>query len=527
MVTESWSQQWAQARKIGQKIDQKIDQTEQWLGSECTPRPNLQSTGTDASVELSASTKSPKTWPPKAKSDPGNQNLLKAIAKNFKLKSKLSRKSMIVMGLVMAVSAALGAGMGVLLSSKPLQTRGLSREESTAFVNSDFSSISLSSLGIPVLSRPVNILLLGTVVLTTDLPGGADLPRGKHFNQVEGNLEGQSDSMTLLRFDPSLDRLVALSIPRDSQVEIDGIGLQKINAANFVGGAALSAKTTSALLGNVAIDRYVRVNVGGFGQLIDALGGVEIYVPRAMKYQDDSQRLYINLAEGRQVLDGAKAIQYMRFRHDDLGDIGRVQRQQTLLRSLIEQKLNLATVVKIPQILALLKNNIDTNLSTEEMLAVAAFAAKVGRANTKMLMLPGRFSSTSEFELSYWLVDPPKIAKLMADYFGLPNSSAINHQLPVRIAIQDSLRQTKGVLRASKMLSSLGYNDTRLAEQAWSEPLTKTQIVAQSGDIRVAEQLRDRLGIGEVVVEATGDLDSDLTLRLGQDWLEHQQQFVP
>lgn len=526
MVTESWSRKWSQ--KLSDQEVRQQNQASQWLGSDgqddyLTANLHVNPSSSDQSPSKSAKSGSSKTSLTSQPKPSLFKGLFKAIAK----KLKFDRKSTVAIGLFVAVSASLGAVLATILNSKPLQTRELSDAESLAFAKGDFSSVSLSSLGIPVLSRPVNILVLGTVVLTTDLPGGADLMQGKHFDQVEGNLEGQSDSMTMLRFDPRSDRLVALSIPRDSRVQIEGIGVQKINAANFVGGAALAAKTTSALLGNVAIDRYVRINVGGFGQLIDALGGVEVYVPRPMKYQDDSQHLYINLPEGRQVLDGAKAIQYMRFRHDDLGDIGRVQRQQTLVRSLIEQKLNLATVVKIPQILALLKNNIDTNLSTEEMLAVAAFAAKVGRTNTKMLMLPGRFSTATEFELSYWLVNPPKIAQLMAEYFDLPNPLGSEPQTSPRIAIQDSLKQAEAVSRARKIITALGYGDVRLAEHAWSETLNKTQIVAQAGDIRLAEQLRDRLGIGEIVVEATGDLDSDLTLRLGRDWLDHQQGVAP
>jgi len=451
------------------------------------------------------------------------QPLTQNLSKRQKQSLKLGGLALILI----AISGGLGAGLATFLTSKPLQGKVLSREEALAFANG--SGITANSLGIPALSRSVNILILGTVVLTSDLAGGADLPKGKAFNEVDSNLEGQSDAIMLVSFDPASNKLVILSVPRDTQVEIEGMGVQKINVANYVGGAALSAKTTSTLLGNVPIDRYLRVNVGGFGQLIDALGGVEIYVPKRMKYQDDSQGLYINLNEGKQVLDGKKAIQYMRYRHDDLGDIGRVQRQQTLMRSLMEQKLNLGTVVRIPEILQVLKRNVDTNLSTEEILAVAAFAAKVGRANTKMLMVPGRFSTADEFSLSYWLVDQTKAIKLMSSYFDLTKrkSNSASDQIPVdnsaftpvRVAIQDSLKSKEAVQKATKVLDKLGYEDVRIGNHPWSIALEKTQIVAQNGDLAVAQAVRDRLGIGEVVVEATGELQSDVTIRLGKDWL--------
>lgn len=84
----------------------------------------------------------------------------------------------------------------------------------------------------------------------------------------------------------------------------------------------MAARSASDLLGGVGIDRYVRINVLGVEKLIDALGGVKVYVPQDMKYQDDSQHLYINLKKGEQHLNGAQAVQFLRFRYDAYGDIG-------------------------------------------------------------------------------------------------------------------------------------------------------------------------------------------------------------
>ena len=84
----------------------------------------------------------------------------------------------------------------------------------------------------------------------------------------------------------------------------------KINEANRDGGPALSAQSVSELMGGIGIDRYIRINVQGVEKLIDALGGVVVDVPKDMKYQDDSQHLYINLKAGRQRLDGDKAMQF-------------------------------------------------------------------------------------------------------------------------------------------------------------------------------------------------------------------------
>ncbi len=414
------------------------------------------------------------------------------------------------------LAGGLGASTALFISSRPFQ-RTESLEQVESIVN------------VAQLRRPVNILVLGTVVLSSDLPGAKDIPPPKgYLETIEGNLNGQSDAILLIRFDPYNNTITSLSVPRDTQVQIPELGVSKINAANYVGGAVLSAKTVSNLLNHVTIDRYVRVNVEGFAQLIDALGGVEVFVPIDMKYQDDSQHLYINLKKGMQTLNGKQAIQFMRFRHDGLGDIGRVQRQQMLLRSLAEQKLNLETVRKVPELVEVIKQNLDTNLSIEEMLALVGFASKTDRAKMQMLMLPGKFSTEEEYALSYWIPDRRHIKQIMAKYFNVssPYASSPEETAPpeyIRIALQDSLDRPEGVSTMAQVLADKGYAQVFPTELNWAKPIEKTLIIAQSGDREAADRVRQVLGVGQVVLEATGDIESDVTVRIGKDWLAKSQ----
>lgn len=130
--------------------------------------------------------------------------------------------------------------------------------------------------------------------------------------------------------------------PRDTRVRLPGFGVAKINAANVVGGPALTAQVVSQLLGGIPIDRYVRLNTEALEALIDAVGGVEVYVPEPMHYVDRTQQLFITLQPGWHRLNGKQAHHFARFRHDQLGlgDIGRVQRQQELLRALSRELLS-------------------------------------------------------------------------------------------------------------------------------------------------------------------------------------------
>ncbi len=329
--------------------------------------------------------------------------------------------------------------------------------------------------------------------------------------------------MLLLRFDTEKEKLTVLSIPRDTRARISGHGIDKINVANYYGGSELAANTIADLLGGVQIDRVVRVNVQGVEKIIDALGGVTVYVPKDMKYVDESQHLYINLKQGKQHLDGNKAMQFLRFRYDRLGDIGRVQRQQMLMRSLVEQALKPSSLVRLPKVMSIIKSNVETDLKGDELLALAGFGAKVERSKIQMLMLPGYFSGDGKEEVSYWLPNTRRINLIMAQHFDMGDkiAEALNPAY-VRVAIQDSTGDKEAVAAMTRYLREVGYTRVFMADD-WQEPLAKTRIVAQHGDTITGDALRSALGVGEVRVESTGSLGSDLTIQIGQDW--RRQQF--
>ncbi|BBD59048.1 cell envelope-related transcriptional attenuator [Nostoc sp. HK-01] len=423
------------------------------------------------------------------------------------------------------VSAMAGALLAVSLTSTPLQQADLSPQEEAVF---DSDAIAGGGLRFSELTRPVNLLVMGMSVLPPDVQNPpADTKNLRYLPQVN-SFDGLSDVMLLVKFDPETKKIVMLSVPRDTRTEIEGHGTRKINAANVEGGPALTAKTVSNLLGGVGIDRYIRINVLGVAKLIDALGGVTVYVPKDMKYQDDSQHLYINLKAGKQHLNGEQTLQLLRFRHDELGDIGRIQRQQMVIRALTDQSLNPATLTQLPKILNVVKEHIDTNLTVEELVALFGFSVRTNRSNMQMLMLPGRFSEKGEYDASYWLPSKNGIAKLMAKQFGLQSNAEntetqqVNDPGSVRIAIQDSTGSDRATLRPLiRALERSGYRNIYVSKP-WSEPLEVTHIVAQQGDGNSAESIRDVLGIGEVRVESTGTLDSDVSIQVGKDWLQHQ-----
>lgn len=365
------------------------------------------------------------------------------------------------------------------------------------------------------ITRPVNILVTGI-----DLP--LDLPEGKSAEDV---FAGRSDVMMLVRIDPGTDSVNVLSIPRDTQVDIPNEGMVKINHANMVGGAEFTAQVVSQNLNGVPIDRYVRVSTGAFRELVDLMGGIEVYVPEAMHYEDQTQKLKIDLEPGQQVLNGAQAEQFARFRNDANGDIGRVQRQQQLIQALRSKLTDPTLLPRIPQAIQIFQRYIDTNLTTEEMLALANFGLGLEQDHFRMVLLPGRFSTPEEFVASYWLMDAAAKDQVMQEYFDVASIAVMSNQHSLNdlsIAIQNASSDPQLAGQVSTYLQAQGFQNVYLIED-WPEHQPQTQIIAQRGDIDSATMLESLLGVGQVVPASTGDLSSDLTIRVGDDWMENHQ----
>ncbi len=416
------------------------------------------------------------------------------------------------------VSATAGAILALSLSSTPLRQSNPTPGESSIF--SLQNAIAYKALHLPQLNRPVNILVLGIKVLTTDLEQRPKDDVG--YQALVNSFQGLADTMLLVRFDPATQKMTVLSIPRDTQVAIAQKGFRKINETNQLGGANLAAQTVSELLGGVPIDRYLRVNVQGVEKFIDALGGVTVFVPKDMKYNDFSQHLYINLKKGEQHLDGAKALEFLRYRYDGFGDIGRVQRQQLFMRALVEQSLKPQTLLRFPDIIHVVQSHIDTNVSLEELAALAGFASQTQRSDVQMLMLPGGFSGDGRHGPSYWLPNRAQIDNLVAQHFEI-GAGADSEQDPAqdpattRVVIQDSLGDLAATHQMVRYLEKAGYRRIIIGEK-WQQPLKTTRIIAQNGDNGGAAALRVSLGVGEVLVENTGNLASDISIQVGEDW---------
>jgi LCP family protein required for cell wall assembly len=198
---------------------------------------------------------------------------------------------------------------------------------------------------------------------------------------------GRSDAILLTRVDFDNKTIRALSIPRDTAVEIPRHrGIHKINAAHAYGGPELTRETIRATFG-IETDYYATLDFDGFQRVVDALGGIEINVQKAMKYDDNWGNLHIDLKPGFQKLNGYKAMGFVRMRHDD-SDMARAERQQQFLEALRDKVKDPSNFMSLSQVLSEIEKSIQTNMTREQMLALGNFARSVPRENLQLGTLP-------------------------------------------------------------------------------------------------------------------------------------------
>ncbi len=454
---------------------------------------------------------------------PSSINSIKGNNPVVRRRPKKKKKSIswlwMSLALIGTLSAAGGALLSFSLSATPFLHRQLSAAEAAIFRQDN--SFSRSILQVPELTKPVNILLLGIKTNLSDIRTDDRTERKKvGYDAESDSLQGLSDTMMLIRFDPLSKKVTVMGIPRDTKVEVNG-KFVKINAIDQESGVGQAAKVVSGALNGVEINKYVRMNNFGLEKLIDALGGVTLTVPKDMKYQDDSQHFYVNLKAGRQQLDGNKLMGFLRFRKDADGDLGRMQRQQIAIRAMLEQWVNPMNVARVPQLMSIVRSHIDTNLNVEEIIALAGFASGPAKGKTQMMRLPGDYNGDGRNGTSYWLPDEVGIKNKMAQYFGhgeIDNTPIAPERL--RIKIRDTGYFPDATQRFIKTLEKAGYQRISLDRdpKALKENLETTQINVQYGGPVAGELIKEKTGVGTVEVDTSGDLYADITIKLGKDW---------
>lgn len=232
------------------------------------------------------------------------------------------------------------------------------------------------------------------------------------IDDVGGGRRADAIAFATIDIDNKIVRL--MSIPRDTRVQIPGKGWDKINHAYAYGGVEKLKETVVNYIG-LPVNYFLLVNYDSFPSVIDLIGGVEVDVERRMIYNDYAGKLFINIPKGFQKLDGKNALHYVRFRHDALGDIGRVKRQQEFIKAALKKIQSPAMITKIPELVQRAVEMISSDMTPAQALQLVLYLADLSAENLHFFTMPGRAAYISN--ISYWIGDITGALDLLA---GIP-----------------------------------------------------------------------------------------------------------
>lgn len=216
-----------------------------------------------------------------------------------------------------------------------------------------------------------------------------------------------ADSIMIASYNPKTQEASIMSIPRDTYVgkrdrttaSQNYLASYKINTVFRNGTNIPEAMDRINALTGLEVENYVIIDTKALIKLVDAIGGVTFNVPIDMDYEDSSQNLYIHLKAGEQVIDGAKAEQLLRFRHNDNGstypssygmeDFGRMRTQREFIIATLKQTLKPQNIFKLKQIIDIMNENIKTNIDISSIKSYVPYAVNFNADNIKTGMVPG------------------------------------------------------------------------------------------------------------------------------------------
>ena len=253
-------------------------------------------------------------------------------------------------------------------------------------------------------------------------------------------VSGLTDVMMIINYNITDQSLSVMQIPRDTYVEIDDYYYHKINGAYsyYQSGRRGEENAHRLALRDVAdfleqnlcikIHYTAYMNIDGFSDIVDAIGGVEMYVPQDMYYPDPEQGLSINLKKGYQTLDGEKAEQFVRYRYGYAnGDIGRGDAQKLFMTAFIKKlksSISITDVAKVTELAGIVYDCIETDLSLNDLVYFGknflglTGGKAVDMENINMLTLPG---GAFYYDLSYYSLNKETTVDVINKYFNIYN----------------------------------------------------------------------------------------------------------
>ncbi len=361
-----------------------------------------------------------------------------------------------------------------------------------------------------------------------------------------------TDTIMIASYNPNTQKANLLSIPRDTFTGKNpkkAVASQKINSLYNIN--KTPDKTLAAVneLTGLDIKYYVVVKTEALIKLVDAIGGVKFNVPMRMKYTDTSQNLVIDLEEGEQLIDGNKAEQLLRFRHNDYqkgvgmtsypseygdNDFGRMRTQRDFIIATLKQTLKPSNIFKIGQILEIANENVDTNLELSFVKDYIPYAVELDTENITSATLPGTTPDVSTTNgVSVFVADKKASKELIQSMFYADvteenedntisnNTTSISTTTTqtaedINIELLNGSGDNRKIEKAKKLLEEAGYNVKKTGK---TSSIAQT-IITNKKDVtdENLKNIKQVLGKGNISTNKSSTSLVDVTIIIGKDF---------
>ncbi len=370
---------------------------------------------------------------------------------------------------------------------------------------------------------------------------GHDQETLKNLNELQALLLGVStdttavltDTIMVASYNPKTQKASLVSIPRDTYVgrnEATANSYSKINALYQTSPEKILEAVNN--LTGLNLKYYVVVDTEALIKLVDTIGGVEFNVPIDMNYDDSSQNLHIHLKAGLQVLDGEKAENLVRFRHNNNGtsypasygdnDIGRMRTQREFITQVAKQTLQLKNIGKIGEIVDIAYDYVETNITLSVLKDYIPYALEFKTENIQTGSLPGTNQLINK--LWFFKANKTKTKELISQMFEASSINNDEEEVPedtsgnskIKIEILNGTTANSNLTAVSTILKEKDYKISKTGETTKS---TYTTIIANGEtDQAVAEKIKNALGAGTVLTAKNTSSKADITIIIGNDF---------
>lgn len=357
-----------------------------------------------------------------------------------------------------------------------------------------------------------------------------------------------TDSIMLASYNPQTQQASILSIPRDTYVgkkdkntaTSNYLASYKMNAVYRNGTNIEETVQRVSDITGVDIDYYVLIDTDAVIDIVDAIGGVTFNVPIDMNYDDYNQDLHIHLQAGEQLIDGDKAEQLLRFRHnndmtsypEEYGDndLGRMRTQREFIQETLKQLVKFENVTKVLDIMDIVFNNVKTDLNISEAKYYIPYIFKFDMSNIKTSTLPG----TSEKCNNIWIYVINKketktiVEELFTDIVIDNNSEDVTNSISnntnddntstsekIKVEILNGSRSTANLEELKNKLTKAGYT---VSKTGTTSSTSKTVIINRTRQSKITEEdIQELIGTG-TINSGSSNSKVDFTIIIGNDY---------